>query len=172
MRRKAKPSGSLPLLTSRFGGFVGPAGLNPFLAMSVNRLFPWDCGARDAYPVMCCSILQQHSVVEARSVAVGPEGMSGMSRRLGDVNASMAAIESTARDSRGIRGINCSVLDRDEYLPDKAATYALGGRSDSLGARNWRLRLKRVEKMVLVKTSQCSSLDGPKREGQKQCQSF
>jgi isopenicillin-N N-acyltransferase-like protein len=153
---KGKPSGGLPFLIWNFAGFVGRPGLNPCVAMAANGLFPADCDVGVPYPVICRKILQQRSVDEAISVIASSKRMSGMNYTLGDVDGNVAAIETTARKSDVIPGIDGRVAHTNHYLSEKLASLEKSGAD---GLFNSTTRLERVQEILSSKTSWSLGVD-------------
>jgi hypothetical protein len=107
---KGKPAGGLPFLLWTTAGWVGRPGLNPYLALSANSLFPSDCSPGVPYPLVCRKILQQTSVEDAVSVIAGMKRVAGMNYTIGDVAGDVAAVETTARRIAVITGAAIPVL--------------------------------------------------------------
>ena len=153
---KATPVKGPPVMFWDFAGSTGRPGMNPYLGLSANGLFPSDCSLGVPYCVICRKILQQRSVDDAVAIIAGVDRMAGLNYTLGDVEGNVVAVETTARRSVVIPGVNGKVVHTNIYLADELLPYEM---TTEDGAVNSQRRLERLQELLMDKEARSVTLD-------------
>jgi len=153
---KARPAEEPPLMFWNFAGCIGRPGMNPYLGLSANGLFASDSWLGVPYCVICRKILQQRSVEDAIVVISGVRRMAGLNYTLGDVEGNVAAVETTARRSVVIPGVNGKVVHTNMYVTDELIPLEMAKGDDLVNSQR---RLERLRELIVEREAGSITLE-------------
>lgn len=149
---RGRPTNGLPFSCWNYAGVVGRPGVNPYLGLTANGLWPTDCAPGLPYPVLCRKILEQRTVADAIAVIHGVKRMSGMNYTLGDSEGNIAAVEATATHTAVLPGVNGKVVHTNHIQAEELLPYDAVRAPELSGARlarNSEERLERLTELII-----------------------
>ncbi len=153
---KARPVDAPPVMFWNFAGCIGRPGMNPYLGLSANGLFASDSWLGVPYCVVCRKVLQQRSVEDAVKVISGVRRMAGLNYTLGDVDGNVAAVETTARRTVVMAGVDGKVVHTNSYVAEELVPFEMS-QGDSI--ENSQKRLERLGELVMDKQAGSITLE-------------
>lgn len=153
---KGKPTAGPPFMFWNFAGCIGRPGMNPYLGLSANGLLLSDSSLGVPYCVICRKVLQQRSVAGAAAVISGAKRMAGLNYTLGDAAGNVAAVETTARRTVVIPGINGKVVHTNHYVADELLSYEMAQEDSYVNSQK---RLERLGELLMEKEASSITLE-------------
>lgn len=120
---KGKPEGGLPFLCWNYAGVIGRPGMNPYLGMTANGLWPNDCAPGIPYPLVCRLILQQKTVADGVAALTRVDRMSGMNYMFCDSQGAIADIEATSRHHAALEPERGAVVHSNHVVSEELLPY-------------------------------------------------
>jgi isopenicillin-N N-acyltransferase-like protein len=147
---KGKPAEGLPFVVCTWAGCIGRPGMNPYLGFSANGLFPNDAAEGVPYTIMCRKVLQQSSVEDALAVVSRARRITGLNYTLADAEGNVAAMETTARRTAVVSGVDGKVVHTNHYTADELLCYETLSEGDYWHLQSHR-RLDRLGELLMEK---------------------